>query len=127
MPLGTVPLSARVSTLLGIQSLERRTAASYEHELAEHRATESELRKALARDEVLLRQKDVSIRQLAEMVREVVGFKGQLEFDTSKPDGMLLKALDSSPLLALGWRPRTRIREGLAMTYEDYLGSRPAV
>ena len=69
MPLGTVPLSARVSSLLGIQGREQRSAASYEHELAEHRTTEIELRKALARDEVLLRQKDAAIRQ-QEMLTE---------------------------------------------------------
>ena len=70
MPLGTVPLSARVSTLLGMQNPERRTAASYERELAEHRGTESDLRKALARDEVLLRQKDASIRQQKMLTEE---------------------------------------------------------
>ena len=69
MPLGTVPLSARVSNLLGFESPERRPAASYERELAAHKATESELRKALARDQALLRQKDVSIRQ-QEMLTE---------------------------------------------------------
>jgi two-component sensor histidine kinase len=69
MPLGTVPLGARVSTLLGIQYPERRTAASYERELAEHRTTESELRKALADNESLLRQKDTDIRR-QEMLTE---------------------------------------------------------
>ena len=70
MPLGTTPLSARVSTQqLRFESLEPRTAASYERELAEHRATESGLRKALARDEVLLRQKEASIRR-QEMLTE---------------------------------------------------------
>jgi two-component sensor histidine kinase len=70
MPLGTVPLSARIATLVGLQNPERRTAASYEGELAAHRATESELRKALARDEVLLREKDVSIRQQKMLTEE---------------------------------------------------------
>jgi len=70
MRLGTVPLSARVSSLLGIASAERRTAESYERELAAHRATESELRKALVRDEVLLRQKDASIRQQRMLTEE---------------------------------------------------------
>ena len=70
MPLGTVPLSARVSTLLGFESPEQRTAASYERELAAHKVTESELRKALARDEVLLRQKDASIRQQKMLTEE---------------------------------------------------------
>jgi two-component sensor histidine kinase len=70
MPLGNNLLSAHLSSLLGFESAERRTAASYERELAEHRATESELRKALARDEVLLRQKDVSIRQQKMLTEE---------------------------------------------------------
>ena len=70
MPLGTVPLSARVSTLLGFESPERRTAASYERELAAHKATESELRKALARDQALLRQKDTAIRQQKMLTEE---------------------------------------------------------
>src|SRR6185503_12991505 len=69
MPLGIAPLSARVSTLLGLQGPEQRTVASYERELAAHRTTESELRKALARDEVLLRQKDAAIRR-QEMLTE---------------------------------------------------------
>ena len=70
MPLGTVPLSARVSSLLGFESPERRTAASYERELAVHKATESELRTALARDQALLRQKDNSIRQQKMLTEE---------------------------------------------------------
>ena len=62
MPLGTIPLSERMSSLLGFERMERRTVASYERELAAHKATEGELRKALARDQALLHQKDVSIR-----------------------------------------------------------------
>ena len=69
MPLGTAPLSARVSSLLGLQSPEQRTAASYERELAAHKVTESELRKALAGNEILLRQKDAAIRR-QEMLTE---------------------------------------------------------
>jgi len=69
MPLGNTLLRERVSSLLGFESAERRTVASYERELAAHKATESELRKALARDQALLRQKDVSIRQ-QEMLTE---------------------------------------------------------
>jgi two-component sensor histidine kinase len=59
-----------MSTLLGFESAERRTVASYERELAAHKATESELRKALARDQVLLRQKDDSIRQQKMLTEE---------------------------------------------------------
>jgi two-component sensor histidine kinase len=70
MPLGTVPLSARVSTLLGFEIPGQRTAASYERELAAHKATESELRRALARDQALLRQKDTSIRQQKMLTEE---------------------------------------------------------
>ncbi len=70
MPLGNVPLSARVSMLFGFESPERRTAASYERELAAHQATESELRKALARDQALLHQQDVSIRQQKMLTEE---------------------------------------------------------
>lgn len=70
MRLGTVPLSVRVSTLLGIAGAERRTTESYERELAAHRATESELRKALVRDEILLRQKDAAIRQQKMLTEE---------------------------------------------------------
>ena len=62
MPLGNVPFSTHVSMLLGFEGPQRRTVASYERELAAHRATESELRKALARDQVLLREKDSAIR-----------------------------------------------------------------
>jgi len=61
---------------------------------------------------------DLSIRELAEIVREVVGYAGELRFDTSRPDGMPRKALDSSELRALGWRPKFDFRSALAATYE---------
>jgi two-component system, sensor histidine kinase PdtaS len=70
MPLANTPLSARVSMLLGFDSAERRTAESYERELAAHKATESELRRALARDQALLRQKDNSIREQKTLTEE---------------------------------------------------------
>jgi two-component sensor histidine kinase len=70
MPLGKALLSARVSPLPGFKCPERRTAASYERELAALKATESELRKTLARDEALLRQKDASIRQQKMLTKE---------------------------------------------------------
>jgi GDP-L-fucose synthase len=58
-----------------------------------------------------------TIGQLAEAVRDVVGFEGRLEFDTSRPDGMPRKLLDSTRVHALGWRAHTSLREGLARTY----------
>lgn len=64
---------------------------------------------------------DVSIRELALLVQEVVGYEGALRFDASKPDGMPLKALDGSALAALGWRARTDFRAALTQTYEWFL------
>jgi GDP-L-fucose synthase len=63
---------------------------------------------------------DLSIRELAELVSGIVGFKGALRFDETRPDGTPQKLLDSSKLTALGWRPRTDLRTGIAATYEDY-------
>jgi GDP-L-fucose synthase len=60
---------------------------------------------------------DVSIRELAEIVREIVGFAGRLVFDATKPDGTPRKLLDVSRLTALGWRPRIRLHEGIQSTY----------
>jgi len=64
---------------------------------------------------------DYTIRGLAELVAEVVGFDGELVFDTTKPDGTPRKLLDVSRLKALGWQPETDIREGLTMAYRDFL------
>jgi GDP-L-fucose synthase len=61
---------------------------------------------------------DLSIAELAGLVREAVGFTGELRFDTSKPDGTPRKLLDVGRLRALGWRPRIQLREGIAATYE---------
>jgi GDP-L-fucose synthase len=64
---------------------------------------------------------DLSIGELAEKVKGVVGFVGRLEFDSSRPDGMPLKALDSSKLLELGWQPTFDFEDGLRRTYEAFL------
>ncbi len=58
------------------------------------------------------------IRELAEALAEVVGYKGTLVFDTSRPDGMAKKILDTSALYALGWKPRYSLKEGLALAYQ---------
>jgi GDP-L-fucose synthase len=60
---------------------------------------------------------DVTIRELAQTVMEVVGFEGRIAFDASKPDGTPRKWLDVSRLAALGWRARTPLREGIALAY----------
>jgi len=64
---------------------------------------------------------DVTIRELAETVCDVVGYEGVLEFDVSKPDGTPRKLLDMTKLFALGWRPRIPLREGIAGAYAWYL------
>ncbi len=62
--------------------------------------------------------KDVTIRELAEQVCAALGFKGELIFDTTRPDGTPQKLLDVSRIRALGWQPRTTLAEGIARTYE---------
>ncbi|HXJ57553.1 MAG TPA: GDP-L-fucose synthase [Verrucomicrobiae bacterium] len=64
---------------------------------------------------------DVSIRQLAELVREIVGFTGDILWDRTKPDGTPRKLMDSSRLFALGWRPKIDLRTGIALAYQDFL------
>ena len=64
---------------------------------------------------------EVSILELAEIIKSVVGFSGKLVFDATKPDGMLRKLLDVSKLSGLGWTARIALREGIAGTYEEYL------
>jgi GDP-L-fucose synthase len=65
--------------------------------------------------------KEVTIKQLAETVKEVVGFKGKISWDASKPDGTPRKLMDSSRINALGWTPKVTLKEGLARAYQDFL------
>ena len=58
--------------------------------------------------------KDLSIAEFAALIAEIVGFKGGLSYDASKPDGMPRKILDVSRLNAMGWQPRVPLRQGLA-------------
>ncbi len=67
---------------------------------------------------------EINIRDLAEQVRRLVGFKGRIVWDASRPDGTPRKLLDSSRLLGLGWRPEVDLATGLRLTYQDFL-SRP--
>jgi GDP-L-fucose synthase len=64
---------------------------------------------------------EISIGDFARLVAEVVGFSGQLVFDTERPDGAPRKLLDVTRLSALGWRARTPLRQGLAAAYADFL------
>ena len=64
---------------------------------------------------------DISIRELAELICDIVGFRGDLAWDTTKPDGTPRKLLDVSKIHALGWRHRIGFREGIARTYQWFL------
>jgi GDP-L-fucose synthase len=64
---------------------------------------------------------DITIRELAELICDVVGFNGQLAWDATKPDGTPRKLLDVSKIHALGWRHRTGLREGIKRTYKWFL------
>lgn len=64
---------------------------------------------------------DVTIAELAQAIARVVGFEGELAFDTSRPDGAPRKLMDSSRLRALGWAPRIGLEEGLRHAYQDFL------
>lgn len=64
---------------------------------------------------------DVTIAQFAEIVRDVVGYRGRIVFDTARPDGPPRKLLDVSRLKALGWTPKTSLHDGLAAAYADFL------
>ena len=64
--------------------------------------------------------KDISIRELAELINRIVGYQGRMEFDPSKPDGTPRKLLDTSRLMALGWQPTIELDAGIASTYDWY-------
>ena len=63
----------------------------------------------------------ISIRELAETISEIIGFHGKLVFDKSKPDGMMLRALNNEKIFSMGWRPKFSLKEGLSITYQYYL------
>lgn len=64
--------------------------------------------------------KDITIKEMAETMKKVVGFKGELAFDTSRPDGALRKLIDVSRLSNMGWNHTINLKEGLEMTYKWY-------
>lgn len=65
--------------------------------------------------------KDISIKELAYLIKEIVGFDGELYFDISKPDGTPRKLLDVSKLHSLGWRHKIELKDGIRMVYESYI------
>lgn len=64
---------------------------------------------------------DLSIKDLAELIKEVIGYKGNISFDSSKPDGTPRKLMDVSKLHALGWKHKINLREGIKLAYADFL------
>ncbi|GAA4184387.1 GDP-L-fucose synthase [Sphingobacterium ginsenosidimutans] len=69
---------------------------------------------------------DLSIKDLAELIKDVIGYTGKISFDTSKPDGTPRKLMDVSKLHALGWKHKTNLREGIKLAYEDFLSKEEA-
>lgn len=72
-------------------------------------------------EEVLINMgtgEDIAIKDLAEMVKDISGFKGQIVWDRSKPDGTMRKFLDSSRLLSMGWKPKVSLMQGICRTFE---------
>lgn len=63
---------------------------------------------------------EVSIRALAELIREITGFSGELRFDPTRPDGTARKLMDSSRIRSLGWVPKIDLRNGISAVYKDY-------
>ncbi|MBW8364910.1 MAG: GDP-L-fucose synthase [Rhizobium sp.] len=66
---------------------------------------------------------DLTIRELAEMVKGVVGYQGMIEFDSTKPDGTPRKLMDVGRLNAMGWKAHTAMQNGLAVAYQDFIAS----
>ena len=66
---------------------------------------------------------DLTIRELAELIKEISGFEGDLLFDTSKPDGTMRKLMDVSIVKSLGWQPNVSLKEGIEQVYKEYSDS----
>ena len=65
--------------------------------------------------------KELTIKKLAETIKDVVKYEGQIDFDRTKPDGNHRKLIDSQRLQSLGWQPEVSLKDGLAKTYKDFL------
>jgi GDP-L-fucose synthase len=64
---------------------------------------------------------DISIKELAELIKGIVGYDGDLVFDTSKPDGTPRKLMDVSKLHSFGWKASRSLKEGIEKVYEEYV------
>lgn len=65
--------------------------------------------------------KELTIKELTELVAKVVGYEGEIKWDSTKPDGTPRKLLDVSKLEGLGWKYKTELEEGIRLTYDDFL------
>ena len=65
--------------------------------------------------------KDIQIKELANLIKEIVGFNGEIKWDKSKPDGTTKKLLDVYLINKLGWKPKIGLREGIELVYREYL------
>ena len=63
---------------------------------------------------------DLKIKELAKIIKKIVGFKGQIKFDLSKPDGMKRKILDIRLIKKMGWKPKYKLIDGLKISYKDF-------
>jgi GDP-L-fucose synthase len=68
---------------------------------------------------------EITIRELSELVKRIVGFAGEIVWDTTKPDGTPRKLMDSSRLFALGWRPQVDLEAGIRLAHSDFLARQP--
>jgi GDP-L-fucose synthase len=68
---------------------------------------------------------ELTIRELAELVKRITGFSGKIVWDKSKPNGTPRKLMDSSRLFALGWKPKINLEAGIGLAYEDFLAKQP--
>ena len=64
---------------------------------------------------------DMPISEIVELIKETVGYKGKLVYDKTKPDGTMLKLMDVSKINQLGWKAKTKLKDGLKIAYEDFL------
>ena len=64
---------------------------------------------------------EISIKDLAQLIKEVTDYKGQINYDLSKPDGSLRKIMDSNLLKSFGWKVKTKLKDGLSKTYDNFL------
>ncbi len=75
----------------------------------------------VAKAKVECRNTHINIKDLAQLIKEVVGFKGELYFNTDKPDGTMKKLTDVSKLHSLGWKHKVELKDGVRAMYEWYL------